>query len=1741
MAKFVKSLLALLVMVNLLSISAAQGQTDVSSTSKSTPSANAKGVSPLGSFGGSGFDKVNLFNGNLSFTIPLASLNGRNGLGASVVLSYNSKMWRVAKTEMVDSGSGMTFNVNTAVFDEPDLGTPLFAPGWLIHAGRMIGRQVAKGNCATQTKPAETFITLTTLTFTAPDGTEYDFRDELFNGQPIVTSASPCPSMAGTSRGRFFRSTNGTAATFVSDTDIFDALTTGNQIFPTGTVLLRDGTRFRISNGRVVKQTDTNGNVIRYEYSQGALSTRLTKIIDTLGRVLQISYFDRGNNAPPESVIVQIDIKENNNAGTPSRRVIKIYGTQLGQVLRDAGANIKTYKQLYPDSRLLNEDFAFNPNNILSRVELPALPDDTSPSKFSYQFKYNTYGEVSRVVTPAGGMIDYNYTDTPDGGINANALEIFRRVKERLTYPNGTTLEGKTLYSDPALKESGSTEFTTVQVEARDSANLLLARTDHRFLGNPMDDFRGMGIVSNTLSTGYKKWQEGKEVRTIEYDIVVGSPVEKRRIEFTFEQRAPVTWLTSVTNDPNQPENDPRLTKTKTTLKEPGSGLTDLVSEVENDYDQYNNVTAERVYGFGNGVRGGLLRTTSRSYITINPVNNINYVMSNANIHIRSLVASETITGIGGQEAQVSFEYDNYALLQTSPLLVRSFDTATGGTRDSEYGIGFTARGNLTKVDRAGISISYSQYDIAGNVIKTVGPRGETVNITFSPTFHFAYPTSTAQNVTEADGRIQMLTTSTNYDFVTGLVLSSTDFNLQTTSFTYNDVLDRLTMETRPDGGTTSFTYSSPGLFPAFVQTDTVISTTNRLQTTSFFDGFLRPIEQQRTSDPGGIVTTKSFYDGLGRAFLVSNPHRNSQGDNFGWTVTKFDGLSRVVKVASYETESQARADVGSVGFTGKIITSYLLNTVTVTDQADKKRKSTTDALGRLTQVDEPDSAGNLTLPTNYSYDARGNLKTVAQGVQSRTFNYDALSRLTNATTPESGTISFAYDASSNLISRTDARNIVTNYTYDELNRVRTKSYTGSASTPNVNFYYDNTNLPAGLIPPAPYTRGFALGRLVAVVTDANVRQTQTGTFYGYDQEGTVTFVSQLLDGTHYQSSASYNLAGLPISESYPSGALIATEYNNRAQITKITRTMGTSSRVLASNLSYAATGALEKQELGNSLHHSINYNSRLQPITISLGTTVGGADRINIVYEYGVVNSVSNAASTVDQTKNNGNVAKIKLTPGNGTTTFIQNYSYDELNRVKDAAEYVGTGANSPSWTQTFQYDRYGNKKIFNEQNQEIPISTVNNRITGAGYGYDLAGNLTQEGAGKTYEYDAENRMFRATIGSTVTEYFYDGNGRRIKKVIGGTEAGTTRFIYNGFGKLVAEYEGGQMSPNPQKEYYYGANGLLAIMEQDCAGKVLKYTTPDTLGTTRVVTSMTGAVLSRHDYFPFGEEILGNTGGRTTAMGYSINDRIKKKFTGYERDDETGLDFAQARYYANSLGRFMSPDEFFGGPIELFFFADEASENPTFYADVLDPQTFNKYQYCLNNPLSYVDQDGHLQGPVTSSGAKVVAKEAVKLGTKQIVKNTVTGATAGAVLGPIGSAVVGAASFLGSVVSIGSIIVDIDTDRRLQEQIRQNKEKEAEQDRLKAAEKNKQQQPQDQKPPDPVQGRRRNTTPEPDPSQQEERGAEHTSGARPSTKGKHQKGRKRKKEDRPGGEKGDQRRPFRRGGKNASISNFDD
>ncbi len=175
---------------------------------------------------------------------------------------------------------------------------------------------------------------------------------------------------------------------------------------------------------------------------------------------------------------------------------------------------------------------------------------------------------------------------------------------------------------------------------------------------------------------------------------------------------------------------------------------------------------------------------------------------------------------------------------------------------------------------------------------------------------------------------------------------------------------------------------------------------------------------------------------------------------------------------------------------------------------------------------------------------------------------------------------------------------------------------------------------------------------------------------------------------------------------------------------------------------------------------------------------------------------------------------------------------------------------------------------------------------------------------------------------GATAT-YSYDCKSLRVKKVSGGT---TTVYIFSG-GKVIAEYVNGAAPTAPSREYVYSGATLLAQI----AGGATYYH-PDHLSP-RLLTDSSGNITGQQGHFPFGE------------MWYDSG-TTKWKFTTYERDDESGNDYAMARYDVSRLGRFSAPDPLAGSTIS--------------------PQSLNRYSYVANDPINYHDPSGQFLTALT-------------------------------------------------------------------------------------------------------------------------------------------------------------------------------
>ncbi len=632
--------------------------------------------------------------------------------------------------------------------------------------------------------------------------------------------------------------------------------------------------------------------------------------------------------------------------------------------------------------------------------------------------------------------------------------------------------------------------------------------------------------------------------------------------------------------------------------------------------------------------------------------------------------------------------------------------------------------------------------------------------------------------------------------------------------------------------------------------------------------------------------------------------------------------------------------------------TSYLGNTVTVTDQAGKNRKSETDALGRLKQVWE--NPTGLNYQTGYSYEVLDNLTTVAQGVQTHTFVYDSLKRLTSATNPESGMTTYQYDNNGNLTFKQDALNRMTWYLYDTLNRNQ-QSYTNDPNTPQVVSVYDTATLGKGKLGYS-FTTSYWVGSTswkyltYNPITSYDALGRPSGLQQYYRDAADTTW------GTAYTTSRTYDLASNVKSQTYPSGRVVNYSYNTANQLTGFTGNLGDgTTRTYVSNATYSPAGLKERESYGMTtpLHLKLHYNKRHQMVDLRLGTVNDewNWNRGALIFYYGT-NAINGWNPFADDTDNNGNVRRaVNYVPlddaiSNHVVPQLADYTYDNLNRI---GSYNEAQYNGSSWTynvsgQTFNYDRYGNRQItatLGGVNGYNPTyNTSNNRIVGLTY--DAVGNITYDGW-RTMTYDANNKLVSASSGTGSGGYVYNANGSRVIRTANGV---TTWQIYGLEGELVAEYAANGAVGSPQKEYGYRSGQLLVVAE----GSNVRWLVTDHLGSTRMTAEATGSLtgMKRQDYLPFGEDLytgLRRNGGNGQYGYEPPASTVRQRFTGYERDVETGLDYAQARMYANWQGRFTSPDPLLSS------------------AKSLQPQSWNRYSYCLNQPLKYIDPLGLIWG----------------------------------------------------------------------------------------------------------------------------------------------------------------------------------
>jgi RHS repeat-associated protein len=367
----------------------------------------------------------------------------------------------------------------------------------------------------------------------------------------------------------------------------------------------------------------------------------------------------------------------------------------------------------------------------------------------------------------------------------------------------------------------------------------------------------------------------------------------------------------------------------------------------------------------------------------------------------------------------------------------------------------------------------------------------------------------------------------------------------------------------------------------------------------------------------------------------------------------------------------------------------------------------------------------------------------------------------------------------------------------------------------------------------------------------------------------------------------------------------------------------------LAQSISYRPWGAVNALQSGcagsgcANAQETYQYNKRLQPAVIELGTTGNHTADYCLVYNYysGVSNPLS--CTTPSQgTTNNGNVMGYWYQDYVNPSSFSHtaSYTYDGVNRLSTAT--AKTLAGSTIWSQTYSYDQWGNGSC--SGTGLCPSLTYNsqhnNRLATIGnysFSYDAAGNLTYDPSNlsaHTYQWDAEGRVASVDGGSTWS------------------------FTYNALGHRVqwASSSGGELHLfDPEGNWLGNANSytLVRFGERPLAlyeGSQTYFNHVSALGSTSMFTNQTGGAQEDMLFYPWGDvwKSWGTGGYNFAYLPY--------------RDLSTTTDITTARFISPNFGRWFSPDPIGKKAVKLD-----------------DPQTWNMYAYVRNNPTTLTDPTG--------------------------------------------------------------------------------------------------------------------------------------------------------------------------------------
>ena len=806
--------------------------------------------------------------------------------------------------------------------------------------------------------------------------------------------------------------------------------------------------------------------------------------------------------------------------------------------------------------------------------------------------------------------------------------------------------------------------------------------------------------------------------------------------------------------------------------------------------------------------------------------------------------------------------------------------------------------------------ISY-EYDGLGNVIETKVDTGEPTELRVSTTL---YDDDGMYVIGKSNALGHTITISP--DSKCEAAASTTDANGLTTTMTY-DHFCRVIRVDYPDGTWKTTTFGTSPL-------RTIHSAKNQPEMTNYYDSLGRIIRTESEGFDGRDVITERLHNHKGQITHESAPYY--QGDQVYWTKYYYDAVGRLQRSVARD------GGTTTLDYNG-------LTTIT-TNPLGQTHTSTVDIVGRLQTV--LDAQGNA---ITYDYDSVGNLlKTTDPQGNNVIMGYDHVGRKISMNDPDMGNWTYEYDVLGQLIKQTDAKNQVITTEYDLLGRLTKRTVQPDTPGEQLSTWtYDSADNGVGLL---SQTNG------------PNSYQRQ----HIYDDLSRPKYTHEWVDGLKMTSYQRYNSNGKLLETRYPGrttvgypGQLdrIQFSYNSRGYLKKVYKRVWDSGTGTGTNVdlwvaeAMDAKGNVTQERYGNGVSVSRQYHPTRDfmwyvdttlPNNCNLdqGSCTNGIRTVqDLAYWY---DTIGNLVGRRDDLRGAG-----------------ENFYYDDLNRLIRTTTTPPPHLGSP-YTVEYDYDVLGNLTYrsdvgimnYNGSRPHAVTSILENDSTNVTenvynpygqYDYDANGNLITNGE-RMVGWTAFNKP-----ASMITNI--NGDQRGVNYTYGSDFQRITKLTLDG--KYTRYYGGGAMEHITEEDqtfwkYYIPVGATTLEIKYEQSGPIAdgnfteverQYLFKDHIGSTDVIVDNDGNIVERLSFNPWGER---RDADWTEADG-EITSSTNRGFTGHEMDDEIGLINMNARIYDPVIGRFLSPDALIPSPTDL--------------------QSYNRYSYVRNNPLSFTDPTG--------------------------------------------------------------------------------------------------------------------------------------------------------------------------------------